>query len=396
VRRRLAALLLGAAAPLSAAAPAGALLAFTAAEHSQIAAHGPWPPPRVLDAGNAHAARPQVIALGERLFFDARLSPDGRFACATCHVPALALADGRARAAGREALARNTPTLWNAVHERWLGWGGAADSLWHQSIHALTAVDEMAATPQTLHARVQGDAALACHLRAAFGRAAGDTPEATMVLLAKAIGAYVGTLVSPRTPFDRFRDALRRGDLRAAARYPAEAQRGLRLFIGRGRCSVCHGGPLFSHGEFGDIGLPFFARPGVVDAGRHEGIGRLRASPYHLLGPWSDDRDGAAATKTRHLDGQHRNFGEFKVPSLRNAVHTAPYMHDGQLATLEDVVRHYSELDPQRLHADGQRILEPLRLAPAEAADLVAFLKTLSGAAPPAMPPARAPARCPA
>ena len=81
---------------------------------------------------------------------------------------------------------------------------------------------------------------------------------------------------------------------------------------------------------------------------------------------------------TRHVEAQHRNFGEFKVPSLRNVARTAPYMHNGSLATLADVVRHYSEVDEDRLHADGERILKPLHLTDAERADLIAFLESLS------------------
>jgi cytochrome c peroxidase len=109
--------------------------------------------PTALDAGNAATRRPQAIALGERLFFDARLSRDGMLSCASCHRPELAFADGRARGVGREALDRNTPSLWNAVHERWYGWDGAADSLWSQAIRPILDTREMAATPA--HVRVR-------------------------------------------------------------------------------------------------------------------------------------------------------------------------------------------------------------------------------------------------
>ena len=136
---------------------------------------------------------------------------------------------------------------------------------------------------------------------------------------------------------------------------------------------------MFSNGEFGDTGLNFFVRPGEVDSGRHGGIAALRASPYNLLGRLSDaPPDAAVATKTRHLHAQHRNFGEFKVPSLRNVAITAPYMHDGQIASLEAVVLHYSELNLERLHADGERILEPLHLSDQEAKDLISFLASLT------------------
>jgi cytochrome c peroxidase len=128
--------------------------------------------------------------------------------------------------------------------------------------------------------------------------------------------------------------------------------------------------------------VPFFAAPGRVDPGRHEGIKRLRANPYNLLGPHSDD-PARAAVATRHVRLEHRNWGEFKVPSLRDVALTAPYMHNGSLATLRDVARHYSELDESRVHAHGERVLRPLRLTPQETDDLVAFLETLTDPAPP-------------
>jgi cytochrome c peroxidase len=202
--------------------------------------------------------------------------------------------------------------------------------------------------------------------------------EAVLVATGKALAAFQETLVSGRTPFDSFRDALARNDTAAMAPYPADARRGLKIFVGRGNCSVCHVGPLFSNGEFADIGVPFFLPRGGVDAGRHDGIRQLRASPYNLLGPHNDDRSGGVAVRTRHVELRHRNFGEFRVPSLRNVARTAPYMHNGSLATLRDVVRHYSELDEDRLHADGERILKPLRLSDGETSDLIAFLNSLS------------------
>jgi cytochrome c peroxidase len=128
------------------------------------------------------------------------------------------------------------------------------------------------------------------------------------------------------------------------------------------------------------VGVPYFAEKGRVDQGRHGGIAALRASPFNLLGRYNDDPARATAEPTRHVEPQHRNWGEFRVPSLRNVAETAPYMHNGSLTTLEAVVRHYSEVDVERLHGDdGARLVRPLRLSPQEASDLVAFLKTLSG-----------------
>jgi len=357
------------------------VLDFTPEELQRIQSHGPWPLPLPRDAGNALSGRTEAQALGRALFFERGLSPAG-VSCAHCHDPARAFTDGRARSVGVAELDRNAPTLLDAAHERWLGWDGAADSLWGQSIRPLLDAREMASSPAHLKRTVASQPPLAAAWRRTFGQDAvtqGD--EAVLVGVAQAMGAWVATLASGRTPFDDFRDALARGDRAAAARYPLAAQRGLRLFVGRGNCHLCHVGPRFTHGEFADIGLPFFVRPGVVDPGRHGGIEALKASPYNLLSRWALPRDDESV-KTRHVHAEHRHFGEFKVPSLRGVADTAPYMHDGQLPTLQAVVRHYSRLDPDRLHADGQQLLRPLGLMAQEEDDLVTFLRTLSPKGP--------------
>ena len=365
----------------AAAAPAGALLDFSAEERARIAAHGPWPVTAAPDAANRAQRRAAAVAWGRALFFDLRLSASGQLSCASCHVPALAFQDGRATAQTgprAEPGRRNTPSLLDAAQRRWLGWDGGHDSLWAASLAPLLARDEMGQSAAAVAALVRKDPHLRAGYRAAFARPLPGDDEALAVDLAKALAAYQATLRSPRTAFDNFRDALARGDLRAAARYPIEAQRGLRLFIGSGRCNVCHAGPAFSNGEFADIGVPFFTRGGV-DPGRHGGLQQLQRSRMNRLGPYNDAGVGdPQAVTTRHVVIEPRHFGEFRVPGLRQLSHTAPYMHDGSLATIEDVVRHYSELDEDRLHADGERILRRLDLPVAAAADLAAFLRSLS------------------
>lgn len=355
-------------------------LDFSAEERRQIAAHGPWPPPVRKDLSNRVQHKPAAVRFGRRLFFDAGLVASGGVSCASCHVPARAFQDGVPVAQGRSAaVRRNTPSLLDTVQQRWWGWDGAHDSLWSASLAPLLDANEMGGRSDTVAARVRTH--LVRPYRAAFGRhPAGDSDEIVVVSLAKALAAFQSTLVSARTPFDDFRDALLRGDRLAAARYPLDAQRGLRLFIGSARCSVCHAGPTFSNREFADIGMPFFVPGGGVDPGRHGGLTALLASRNNRLGPHNDA--GSAdpqALATRQVVQQHRNFGEFKVPGLRQLAQTAPYMHNGSLATIEDVVRHYSELNEDRLHADGERILRRLDLTAEEAADLAAFLRSLSG-----------------
>ncbi|MBI5791029.1 MAG: hypothetical protein HZA63_06120 [Rhodocyclales bacterium] len=385
--RRVLATLLFLVAPAAAAEPDG----FSASELERIASHGPWPTEWLRDAGNRVSANPAAIHLGQRLFFEPRLSANGRVACATCHDPARGFQDGRTTARGLVDGTRNTPGLLNVRHQRWFGWDGGHDNLWSASLRPILDRGEMSGSAARTATLLRGSATLACQYRKAFGKAPAATDPELLVNVAKAIAAWQETLVSPPTPFDRFRDALERKDLAAAALYPAAAQRGLKIFLGRGQCSTCHAGPLFTNGEFGDIGVPFFIKPTGVDPGRQGGVKRLLASPYNLLGTHNDDATRRNATGTQYLRPEHRNFGEFKVPTLRNLTLTAPYMHNGTLATLRDVVRHYSELDEDRLHADGERILKPLNLSEAESADLVAFLESLSpDAAPPA--PAKPPA----
>lgn len=359
----------------------GKLLTFTPAETARILQLGPWPVAWDPDPSNRVSGRPAAIAFGRALFFDTRLSGTGTAACATCHVPEQLFADGRIRGQGFVELDRNTPSLVNVRLNRWFGWDGAADSLWSQSLRPILDKREMRSSPDQVGTLLRGDAGLAAAYEKVFGEPPADDDTAT-VNVGKALAAFQETLTSGRTSFDEFRDALERGDTRAAGRYPIEAQRGLRIFVGRGNCVVCHLGPNFSNGEFGDIGMPFFAAPGRVDPGRYEGIRKLQVSRVNLLGKYNDDPARAPGTGTRHVNLQHRNWGEFRVPSLRNLVHTAPFMHAGQLADLAGVVRHYSELNEERLHADGERILRPLRLSAEEAGDLVWFLRTLSGPLP--------------
>jgi cytochrome c peroxidase len=348
------------------------LLDFGSEERARIAAHGPWPPARTVDAGNRMDGHAQAIALGRRLFFDVRLSASGRLACATCHDPDRAFQDGRRSTRH----GRNSPSLLDAGQQRWFGWDGAKDSLWAASLAPLRAADEISATPQSALELLQRDHRLHALYQGLFGVPAAD--ESVLVNIAKALAAYQATLVSPRTAFDDFRDALSSGDVAAASRYPEAAQRGLKIFIGEGRCFFCHSGPAFTNGEFADIGRPFFTAAGV-DPGRWGGLQQLLASPYNRLGAYSDGGpDDPRALGTRHVVMEPRHYGEFKVPGLRGIAATAPYFHDGSAATIDDVVRHYSELDESRLHADGARLLRALKLTPQQAADLAAFLRTLS------------------
>ena len=352
---------------------------FSPEELARIGALGPWPMPVLRDPSNRVSGQPAAIELGRQLFFDSRLSPIGYIGCVTCHQPDRAWTDGRARGHGLADVDRTTQALLNLRLQRWYGWGGTADSLWLASIRPMLDERELDSNPRHIVQVYRRDEELACRYRQVFGVFPyGQKSDTVLVNTGKALAAFVETLGSERTPFDEFRDALARKDPAAQEHYPPAAQRGLQIFVGRGNCFMCHAGPNFSNGEFHNVGVRHFIAPAHADGGRFDGIEQVTINRFNLLSRFNDDATGANAQALRHVVLDPRNWGEFRTPSLRNVAVTAPYMHNGSVATLRDAVLHYSKLDEERLHADGEKILRPLNLSDDEVADLVAFLETLS------------------
>ena len=357
------------AALLPAVAVATGDAAFTDSEIRAILAHGPWPAPATQDPSNRVSGNRAAIEFGERLFFDARLSAAGKFACVTCHVPERNWTDNRTRGAAAADVDRNTPTLMNVRLGRWFGWGGGADSLWAQSIRPILDARELGATPRHVAEVVRKDEQLSCRYRKSFGAPPSSTDdEAVLVDVAKALAAFQETFESPATPFDRFRNTLARGEPVRPEVYSEAARRGLRIFIGKGNCSSCHSGPNFTSGEFHDNGFSAVAAQGRIDHGRIQGLKEVQASPFNLAGRYND---GAAKVAAHQRDAKEPiRPSAFKVPTLRHLMLTAPYGHHGDIETLAEVVRHYSER--------GSSQLKPLRLTAREQTDLVVFLESLS------------------
>lgn len=362
---------------------------FDAGERAIIESLGPWPPAIERDASNRLSGREEAIAFGAVLFDEPRFSGNGQVSCRTCHDPAKGWGDGMPVSTGLQRVDRNAPGLMNVALHRWFGWDGASDSLWSATLRPFLDAREMGGSIAKTATVIRKDATLSrCFAKATGEDAAALDDEAVFVAAGKALAAFQETLISPRTPFDDFRDALLAGK---ASGYPEAARRGLKIFIGSGNCVMCHTGPAFTNGEFHDIGLPFFMASGRPDPGRYEGIKRVKTSPFNLLSRYNDDPEQAGAFAVRHVDLQHRNWGEFMTPGLRNLAQTAPYMHDGSLTSLRDVIRHYSELDMDRLHENGEAILRPLGLSEDQAGDLEAFLLSLS---PTTLPGQTATKRC--
>lgn len=332
-------------------------------ELASIGSLGPWPPPAMRDASNRVSGRAEAAALGEVLFHSTRLSSVGGLRCASCHEPWRHFTDGRARALGAEAGARNTPSLLNMQLQHWFGWDGANDSLWSQSIRPMLDAREMRSDAAHVAQALRDDETLKRLYALAFGHAPPADNETALVDAGKALAAYQETLTSDRTPFDAFRDALVRGDVPAAERYPVNAQRGLRLFIGSGRCIACHAGPNFSDGEFHRSPIVSKFHDGSLDSGRALGLKKLLDSPYARNSRFNDGIDAGPGPAS-----QPAQAGAFRTPGLREVSATAPYMHDGSIANLCDALQPHAALEGGPVPA----------LTLAERRDVVAFLRTLS------------------
>jgi cytochrome c peroxidase len=347
------------------AAPSAAMSVLSADEMRSVVALGPWPVAVPRDPGNRVSGNAKAIELGRQLFRDPRMSPVGYIACVTCHQPDRAFTDIKARAHGLADLPRNTPALANLSLQRWYGWGGGADSLWMASIKPILDAREFDGNAGLVRRLFVREPELAACYRSVFGVSPlrGDV-QRTVVNVGKALAAFVETLVTTRTPFDDLRDAVARGDAAAAAAYPANALRGLKLFVGRAGCVSCHGGPNFSDGEF----HPGVAPPGhaaaasPTDSGRLGDARALKASAFNLTGTANDDATRRKAPATRRLSVHEDLSGRYRTPSLRNAAVTAPYFHNGQTERLIDAVQHAQ------------------RLTAVEASDLAAFVATLTDA----------------
>ena len=276
------------------------------------------------------------VELGRRLFTETRLSADGTVACATCHDPERAFTDGRRTSLGiaREPLRLHTPTLWNVAWGNAFFWDGRAPTLEVQARGPLEDPKEMGQKIETSARILAEDLAYVQAFAAAFPEAPGITPES----IVKALATYERTLVSPVTRFDRWIG----GD---DAALNASEVAGFKLFNGRAGCARCHQGWALTDHAFHDIGLP----------ARQVGRGRIIGVPA--------------------LDHA------FKTPPLRELAWTAPYMHDGSLATLEEVLRHYETGGADR-PTRSPDLPRGLDLTEGERRDLLAFLRTLSGDRP--------------
>ncbi len=385
------------------------------------------------DPSNKYADDPHAATLGQRLFFDPGYSgalvvgndgqngalgavgQSGKVSCASCHVPAATFQDNRSNPSltslGVDWTKRNTPSIINATFYNWYFWDGRADAMWVQAQGPSEAPREMggdrlkiahmiftkyradyeaifgpldlALDPASpMAARFPASAipkATASSPNGAWEKmtpADQDAASTIFVNFGKALEAYERLLVSRNSPFDRYVA----GDHTALS---ASAKRGLKLFIGKAACSACHNTPLLSDNDFHVTGV-HQGGPHIPaeDLGRSAGIDQVLGNPLNTGSKFSDGKSPADLTTVR--DGTDRT-GAFRTKHLREVAQTGPYMHDGQLATLADVVDFYNRGGETTGFA-GQKDprMVPLNLTPEEQADLVSFLEALTGEPVPA------------
>jgi cytochrome c peroxidase len=319
--------------PVASAAPAADPLADLKAKYRRPAAV-PYP------KDNPHSADREL--LGRTLFFDPRLSGSNWISCASCHNPAFGWGDGLPKAVGHgmQVLGRRSPTVLNLAWAEALFWDGRAGTLEEQALGPIAAAGEMNLPLDQMEAKLRA----VPEYKPLFEKAY-PGEGVTRDTVAKAIATFERTVVSDPAPFDKWID----GD---EAAIPADAKRGFALFNGKANCAKCHSGWRFTDDSFHDLGV----------AGADKGRGALLP------------------------DIQVSQFA-FKTPTLRNADRRAPFMHDGCLTTLEAVVEFYDRGgDAKRPSLSAE--MKPLHLTPAEKADLVALLKTLTSTDKPVAVPA--------
>ncbi len=307
------------------------------------AQQGAQRPPVPVPAGN-----PQTdakVALGAQLYFDARLSADGTISCATCHDPATGWANHHATDTGIKGQVggRNSGTILDAAYMQYQFWDGRAASLEEQAVGPIQNPIEMGETLANVVRKLNGIPAYRDEFRAAFGT------DATEETIGKAIAAFERTVITGPSPYDRYLS----GEETALS---VAERRGFAVFSGKGRCMLCHAGPMLSDQAFHNLG-----------------VGMSRQNP---------DIGREAVTKNA------RDRGKFKTPTLRNVALTGPYLHDGSAQSLDEVIALYDRGGEPNPNLDP--LMRPLALTAAERQDLKAFLQALTGTLPviaqPALP----------
>jgi cytochrome c peroxidase len=399
-------------------------LMFLTPPHAAKGKDAPWSPaertllrslslgslaPLAPDPSNRYADEESAARLGQRLFFDARLSGNGEVSCATCHVPQQDFQDGRPLGKGVGTAGRRTMPIAGTAHSPWQFWDGRADSQWGQALGPLESPAEHGGD------RVQYAHVIAREYRAEYETVFGHVPDVRglperagpvpdparakawsrlapvrqeeisrmYANIGKAIAAYERKIEFAPSRFDRFVEAELAGRTHTReSAFSDDERAGLALFIGKANCVTCHNGALFTDDHFHNTGVPQ-SRSGVPnDSGRASGVRSVMAAEFNCTSKYSDAKPGQCdELRFAATDGEEL-VRAFKTSSLRNVATRAPFMHGGQFASLREVLAHY---DRAAAAPAGKSELKPLHLSNEEVRELEAFLQTLTS--PLAVPP---------
>ncbi len=360
-------------------------------------------PPVPSDPSNKYEEDPRAIALGKKFFFDNRFSGNLKVSCSTCHPENMNFADNLPLAHGMGTTTRRSMPLIGMAYHSWFFWDGRKDSLCSQALGPFESPVEHGFT-RTLCAKIIVD-----HYKSeyeeifgklpkfrkrdlpAIAKPSHDEPESLKAWIkltpekrdavnriyanmGKSIASFVRTIMPRESRFDSYVEAVLKMDKHAMkATLTNDEVKGLRLFIGKAKCTNCHNGPLFTNGDFHNVKVP---QPSKLppDNGRSEAIAKVLADEFNCLSSYSDAKR-RDCKELRFIDTDTEKYiGAFKTPTLRNVAERAPYMHAGQFATLMDVLQFYRDLDPEKRPND----LEHGDMSDDELLQLEAFLKTLS------------------
>jgi len=373
------------------------------------------------DPTNKYADNPVAAGLGQKLFYDKRLSANGKVACATCHVPEISFTDGLAKSKGVGEAMRSAPSILGIAYSPWFFWDGRSDSLWSQALGPLeSAVEHGGNRSQYAHI-VYKDPVYRKQYELLFGAlpdlsdakrfpenaAPVDDEDAAVrwqtmseadrkaitrvyVNIGKAIAAYERLLMPGASRFDRYVETVLKEGAPETTILSEDELAGLRLFIGKAMCITCHQGPLFTNNSFHNVGAPdlatkrpkyilpifylFIDKP-VQDTGRYKGVQQVMNSEFNCLNEYSDATKNDCAELRFANTKQKETLGTFKVPTLRNITKTAPYMHEGQFKNLAELLKHYNTAPMAHV---GHSELMPLNLKEKQLMQIEAFLHSLS------------------
>lgn len=357
---------------------------------------------------NKYATNDKAATFGQKLFFDKRFSLDGEVSCSTCHQPDRYFTDGLKTSKGVDTVRRNAPTVVGINQSTWFFHDGRADSLWSQALGPLEDSKEHGGN-RTMYAHIiYNDKKYRKEYENLFGKMpdlantkrfpkrAGpvkdkhahqawlsmkpaDRKAITQIYvnMGKSIAAYEHKLRPAPSKFDHYVKALIANDKAAMQKtMSTDEAAGLKLFITKANCVICHNGPAFSDFEFHNIGTPQ-ASLKKYDMGRKTAIHKLKKNAFNCFSEYNDSKEKNCDHITYIVIDEHVTLGTFKTPGLRNISKTAPFMHAGQYEKLSDVINHYVDPPPIKLGENDTRMLS-FDLNKKEQAQLESFLNALN------------------